>query len=134
MPSVLFVCVANSFRSQMAEAFARSLAGAGWEVASAGSHPSGQVHPLAVELLAEAGLSLAGHRSKSVAEMAGRPWDYVVTMGCGDNCPIVPARQRLDWDLPDPSGLSPDGARLVRDRIRDLVRQLIDSHPTVPLP
>ena len=125
MPSILFVCVANSFRSQMAEAFARAIGGAAWEVASAGSHPGGRVHPLAVQMMAERGLDLASHRSKGLDEMAGRRWDYVVTMGCGDACPVVAARQRFDWEMPDPVGLSLEEVRRLRDQMEGLVRQLV---------
>lgn len=127
MPSVLFVCVANSCRSQMAEAFARSLAGGGWEIASAGSNPSGLVHPVAMHLMEEVGLTLQGHRSKGVGDLPARTWDYVVTMGCGDACPTVAARQRLDWRIPDPIGLPLDAARYVRDLIADQVRVLLSS-------
>ena len=126
-PSILFVCVANSCRSQMAEAIARSLAGGRWEVWSAGSQPSGRVHPVAEQLMAEAGLLLQGHRSKGLDEVPGRPWDYVVTMGCGDRCPTVSARQRIAWDIPDPVGLPVEDARRIRDQITGLIQQLIHS-------
>ena len=91
--SILFVCVANSCRSQMAEAIAKSLAGDQWEVQSAGSHPSGRVHPVAIAAMKELGLDLSGHRSKGLEELPAREWDYVVTMGCGDACPAVRARR-----------------------------------------
>ena len=133
MPSALFVCVANSFRSQMAEAVARSLGGQRWEVASAGSHPSGHVHPLAVQLMNEIGLNLAGHRSKGLEDLPAKRWDYVVTMGCGDSCPAVAAEHRLDWDLPDPAGLSLEHSRAVRDRIIELVRDLM-ARAAPPIP
>lgn len=129
MPSILFVCVANSFRSQMAEAAAKALGGSGWEVWSAGSHPSGRVHPLAMELMREAGYDLSAHRSKGLDDVPAREWDYVVTMGCGDACPAVRARQRLDWNLPDPAALVPREARAVRDRIIELVRGMIVAAP-----
>ena len=126
MPSVLFVCVANSCRSQMAEAVARSLGGGEWEVWSAGSHPSGQVHPLASRLMAELGLDLSGQRSKGLEDVPKRPWDYVVTMGCGDACPTVSARHRIEWEVPDPVGLPLDEARRIRDQIGEGVRDLMD--------
>ena len=129
MPSVLFVCVANSFRSQMAEAAAKALGGAAWEVWSAGSHPGGRVHPLAMELMREAGYDLSAHRSKGLDEVPAREWDYVVTMGCGDACPTVRARQRLDWNLPDPAALPPREARAARDRIIELVRGVVSPTP-----
>ena len=125
MPSVLFVCVANSCRSQMAEAIAKSIAGDRWEVWSAGSHPSGRLHPVAVSLMRELGLELSTHRSKGLEEVPQRRWDYVVTMGCGDNCPTVQARQRLAWEIPDPVARPPEEARRIRDRIATLVRELV---------
>ena len=124
-PSVLFVCVANSCRSQMAEAAAKSLGGGRWDVWSAGSHPSGRIQPVATQLMAELGLDLAAHRSKGLADVPSRRWDYVVTMGCGDACPAVQAAHRIDWDIPDPVGLPTDEARQIRDRIVALVRDLI---------
>jgi arsenate reductase len=127
MPSVLFVCVANSCRSQMAEALARSLAGPGWEIWSAGSHPSGQVHPVAVEAMREMGLDLSGHRSKGLEEVPQRTWDYVVTMGCGDACPHVRATRRLDWEIPDPVGRPLEDVRRVREQLGGLVRQLVQE-------
>ena len=127
-PSVLFVCVANSCRSQMAEAIAKSLVGDRWEIWSAGSAPGGRVHPVAVQMMDELGLDLSSHYSKGVDEVPARQWDYVVTMGCGDSCPTVPARQRLDWEIPDPTGMLSDEARGVRAKLRSLVEGLIKSH------
>ena len=126
MPSVLFVCVANSFRSQMAEALARAQGGRQWEIWSAGSHPSGQVHPLAAQVMAEIGLDLRRHRSKGLVEVPQRQWDYLVTMGCGDHCPAVSARHRLDWAIPDPSGAPVEEARRLRDQIKGLVTELLE--------
>ena len=126
-PSALFVCVANSCRSQMAEAVAKSLSGGRWDLWSAGSHPSGRVHPVAMQLMAELGLDLAAHRSKGLADVPSRQWDYVVTMGCGDACPMVQARHRLDWDIPDPVGLRIEEARQIRDRIVALIRDLLSK-------
>jgi len=121
---VLFVCVENSGRSQMAEAFARSL---GAEASSAGSKPSGEINPRTIQVMAEKGISLAGQRSKSLDEIPQVEWDYVVTMGCGDACPWVPARHREDWDLPDPKTLDDAGFRAVRDEIETRVRKLVMS-------
>ena len=129
MPSILFVCVANSFRSQIAEAAARALGGGRWEVWSAGSRPGGGVHPLAARLMAELGYDLSAQRSKGLTDLPAKQWDYVVTMGCGDACPAVPARQRLDWNLPDPTALPLEEARRVRDHIIDLVRSLLERSP-----
>ena len=127
-PSALFVCVANSFRSQMAEAVARSLTNGEWEVWSAGSAPSGHVHPVARQLMAELGLDLATHRSKGLGEIPARRWDYVVTMGCGDVCPSANAVRRIDWQIPDPVGLHLEDARRIRDHVVGLVRELITQH------
>jgi len=118
----LFVCVENSGRSQMAEGFARAL---GIEAASAGSKPSGQINPRTIAVMAEKGISLAGQRSKGLQEIPQGEWDYVVTMGCGDACPWVPARHREDWDLPDPKDLDDAGFRAVRDDIEARVRRLL---------
>jgi len=128
MPSVLFVCVANSCRSQMAEAVAKSVGGGRWEIWSAGSHPSGQVHPVAVQLMAELGLDLSGQRSKGLEDLPQRPWDYVVTMGCGDACPTVSTRQRIEWEVPDPVGLPLAEARKIRDQIVEAVQGLMGKH------
>lgn len=123
-PRLLFVCVENSCRSQMAEGFARAL---GADAHSAGSRPSGQVNPRAVALMKEKGIDLGVHASKSLTEIPQGTWDGVVTMGCGDACPHVPAKDRLDWDLPDPKHLSDDEFRAVRDRIEALVSDLVKS-------
>ncbi len=122
---VLFVCVENSNRSQMAQAFAAMLGGDRVEALSAGSKPSGKVNPKAVAAMAELGYDLTTHASKNVSDYTGAEIDAAVTMGCGDACPQLPARQRLDWDLPDPKQLDDGGFRVVRDRIRALVHGLI---------
>ena len=129
LPSVVFVCVANSCRSQMAEAFARAFGQGRWDVWSAGSHPSGRVHPLAAQVMAERGLDLSRQQSKGLTDLPPKRWDYVVTMGCGDACPTLPARHRVGWDIPDPVGLPPEDARRIRDQIEGLVRQLLDAPP-----
>jgi len=121
------VCVANSCRSQMAEAFARALGGDRLDAWSAGSRPSGAVHPAAAASIARRGLSFAGHRSKGLDDLPAFRWDAVVTMGCGDACPHVPAARRLDWEIPDPVGLAPREFDAVRDRIEALVRELLAS-------
>jgi arsenate reductase (thioredoxin) len=130
VPHVLFVCVGNSCRSQMAEGFARAALGPGAAVHSAGSRPAGFVHPQAVAAMAEKGIDIGRQSSKSLAELpAGVGWDCVVTMGCGDACPQLPARRRLDWDLPDPVALDDAGFRAVRDRIERLVARLAAELP-----
>jgi len=124
MKRVLFVCVENSNRSQMAEAFARMLGGAGVQAESAGSRPSGVVNPKAIRFMAEVGYDLAAHRSKSLDDVEGG-FDAVVTMGCGDECPWVPAKRREDWALPDPKHMDDEGYRAVRDGIRARVERLL---------
>jgi len=121
---VLFVCVENSNRSQMAEAFARIHGGAGVEALSAGSKPSGVINPKAVRFMAELGYDLASHASKSLDQIDGE-FDAVVTMGCGDSCPWVPAKRREDWALPDPKHMDEAGYRAVRDEISARVQQLL---------
>jgi arsenate reductase len=123
---VLFVCIENANRSQMAEAFARIHGGGAVEACSAGSAPSGEINPRAVQFMAELGYDLAAHRSKSLAQIEGA-FDAVVTMGCGDSCPWVPARRREDWNLPDPKHLDDDRYRRVRDDISDRVAALLAS-------
>lgn len=124
MKRVLFVCIENSNRSQMAEAFARIHGGDGVEALSAGSAPSGAINPKAVRFMAELGYDLAAHESKSLDAIDGE-FDAVVTMGCGDRCPWVPAKRREDWALPDPKHLDDDGYRAVRDEISMRVKQLL---------
>lgn len=122
---VLFVCVENANRSQMAEAFARRLGGEAVEAHSAGSRPSGRINPKAIRLMAELGYDLAAHASTALDEVRG-DFDAVITMGCGDSCPWVPARIREDWALPDPRDLDDDGYRGVRQQIADRVKALLE--------
>ena len=124
MKRVLFVCVENSNRSQMAEAFARIHGRDAVEASSAGSRPSGQINPKAVRFMRELGYDLTTHASKSLDQVQGE-FDAVITMGCGDECPWVPARRREDWALPDPKHLDDDGYRAVRDEIGARVRALL---------
>ncbi len=121
----LFVCVENSCRSQMAEGFARHHGGDGVVAESAGSRPSGTVDPRAVAFMAERGIDIAGQRSTSVDDVGAAGFDAVVTMGCGDACPHVPAARRLDWDLPDPKALDDEDFRAVRDEIERRVLELL---------
>ncbi len=122
---LLFVCVENANRSQMAEAFARQLGGDGVDVWSAGSKPSGVVSVRAVEAMREKGLDLSTHRSKSLDELRDLEFDAVVTMGCGDACPDGRARVREDWSIPDPRDMQPEEFRGVRDLIEASVRALL---------
>ena len=124
MKRVLFVCVENSNRSQMAEAFARKIGGDDVEALSAGSKPSGRINPKAVRFMAELGIDLSTHASKSLDDIDSE-FDAVVTMGCGDSCPWVPAKRREDWALPDPKHMDDDGYRAVRDEIGARVRALL---------
>jgi protein-tyrosine-phosphatase len=123
---VLFVCVENSNRSQMAEAFARRIGGDAVEALSAGSAPSGTINQKAIRYMGELGIDLASHRSKSLDDIDGE-FDAVVTMGCGDRCPWVPAKRREDWALADPRNMDEAGYRAVRDDIAARVRALLDS-------
>ncbi|MCI0628336.1 MAG: arsenate reductase ArsC [Acidobacteria bacterium] len=122
---VLFVCVENSNRSQMAEAFAR-IHGKGFvEAHSAGSRPSGRVNLKAIEAMRELGYDLSQHHSKGLSEIPDIEYDYAITMGCGDECPLVRARQRQDWNIPDPKEMPRNEFRSVRDLIEQKVRQLL---------
>lgn len=122
---LLFVCVENACRSQMAEAFARCHGSPGIEVSSAGSDPADRVNPRTETAMAERGIPLSGAGPTPVDALPEGRWDAVVTMGCGDRCPQLPAERREDWDLPDPAGLSDDGFRAVRDEIEERVRRLL---------
>ena len=126
MKRVLFVCVENSNRSQMAEAFASINSGKDVEAFSAGSQPSGVINPKAIEAMRELGYDLSAHRSKSVVDLPDIEFDFVATMGCGDACPFVRAKSREDWDIPDPKALPPEEFRAVRDLIRSKVKTLLD--------
>ena len=124
-PRLLFVCIENSNRSQMAEGFARALGQGRVTAYSAGSRPSGRIHPRAIAFMRERGIDLTAQRSKGLDELPRVRWDWIVTMGCGDACPTLPAEHRLDWELPDPKHLDDDGFRAVRDRIGSLVGALV---------
>jgi arsenate reductase (thioredoxin) len=124
---VIFVCVENSNRSQMAEAFARMHGGPEVEAFSSGSRPSGRVNPKAVEAMQEVGYDLTTHASKGLEAFNGQPFDAAVTMGCGDECPLVLAKKRLDWQIPDPKELPPERFREVRDLIEAKVKELLAS-------
>jgi protein-tyrosine-phosphatase len=125
MKTVLFVCVENSNRSQMAEAFARMHGDGRVEAASAGSKPSGRVNPKAVAAMKELGYDLTAHASKGLDDFNGRNIDVAVTMGCGDECPLVKAGQRVDWKIPDPRDMTPEEFRDVRDLIERKVKDLL---------
>jgi arsenate reductase (thioredoxin) len=125
LASVLFVCVHNAGRSQMAAGFLTRLAGDRIEVRSAGSLPAGQVNPAAVEAMREAGIDIADQKPKVLTTEAVQASDYVITMGCGDACPVFPGKKYLDWALEDPAGQGVAAVRPIRDEIRNRVESLI---------
>ena len=125
MKRVLFVCVENSNRSQMAEGFAHAHGGARVDARSAGSKPSGQINPRAIAFMAERGIDLRPQHSKSLQDIGDDPFDAVVTMGCGDACPWIPAARREDWVLPDPKHASDEEFRRIRDDIEQRVIALL---------
>jgi len=128
VPEVLFVCVHNAGRSQMAAALLEHHAGGRVRVGSAGTTPSDEIHPNVVEAMAERGLDVSTARPKGLREGDVREVDVVITMGCGDACPVVPGTRYLDWDLPDPTGKPIAEVRPIRDdierRVLDLLREL----------
>ena len=124
-PSVLFVCVHNAGRSQMAAAFLTHLSQGQVEVRSAGSEPAEQVNPAAVQAMAEVGIDIAAEKPKILTDSAVRESDVVITMGCGDTCPFYPGKRYEDWVLEDPAGKGVDSVRPIRDEIRSRVETLI---------
>ncbi|MFJ3538994.1 arsenate reductase ArsC [Streptomyces sp. NPDC090109] len=125
LASVLFVCVHNAGRSQMAAGFLRHLAGDRVEVRSAGSLPGDQVNPAAVAAMAEIGIDISDQRPKVLTPEAVRASDYVITMGCGDACPYFPGKTYLDWRLDDPAGQGVEAVRPIRDEIKGLIENLV---------
>ena len=125
LASVLFVCVHNAGRSQMAAGFLAHLAGDRVEVRSAGSLPADQVNPAAVEAMKEVGIDISGQAPKVLTTEAVQASDYVITMGCGDTCPIFPGRKYLDWALEDPAGKGVESVRPIRDEIKTRIEALI---------
>ena len=124
-PSVLFVCVHNAGRSQMAAGFLRHLAGDAVEVRSAGSEPADQVNPVAVRAMTEVGIDITGEAPKILTPEASEASSVVITMGCGDVCPYFPGQTHLDWVLDDPAGQGIDAVRPIRDDIRNRVEALL---------
>ena len=129
---VLFVCVENSNRSQMAQAFAAMYGGDRVESLSAGSRPSGRVNPKAVAAMAELGYDLTAHTSKAVEQFNGQEIDAAVTMGCGDACPLVSAKRRIDWQIPDPREMTPEEFREISDLIGAKVKELLKELGVAP--
>lgn len=125
--TLLFVCIENSNRSQMSQAFARILGGDKVEAYSAGSKPSGVVNPKAIASMKEIGYDLSTHDSKSLNDIPDIEYDAVITMGCGDACPWVRAKRRLDWAIPDPKHMEPEEFGKVRDFIRSQVEALLST-------
>ncbi|GAA0545432.1 arsenate reductase ArsC [Actinomadura livida] len=123
-PSVLFVCVHNAGRSQMAAAYLTHLAGDRVEVRSAGSAPADQVNPAVVQAMAEEGIDISAETPKVLTADAVQASDVVITMGCGDTCPVFPGKRYLDWELDDPAGQGVDAVRPIRDEIRTRIEQL----------
>jgi arsenate reductase (thioredoxin) len=124
-PAVLFVCVHNAGRSQMAAGYLQHLAGEGVEVLSAGSQPADQINPVAVAAMAEEGIDIAAETPKRLTESAVREADVVITMGCGDECPYFPGKRYEDWVLDDPAGQGIEAVRPIRDEIRRRVESLM---------
>ena len=125
---LLFVCVENANRSQMSQAFAKIYGGDGVEAYSAGSRPSGVVNPKAIAAMKAIGYDLTTHDSKSLEEVKQYvPFDAVVTMGCGDACPWMPAKEFIDWQIPDPKHMDPEAFNQVRDFIADKVKDLVEE-------
>ncbi|HMX36049.1 MAG TPA: arsenate reductase ArsC [Ferruginibacter sp.] len=128
MKKLLFVCIENSNRSQMSQAFATIFGGKDVQAFSAGSRPSGIVNPKAIAAMRELGYDLSRHDSKSLDEVKQfAPFDAVVTMGCGDACPWMPAKQFIDWQIPDPKNMEPVQFNEVRDLIAGKVKQLLSD-------
>ncbi|MGO4255249.1 arsenate reductase ArsC [Marmoricola sp. RAF53] len=126
-PTVLFVCVHNAGRSQMAAGFLRHLAGDRIEVLSAGSQPADQINPVAVAAMAELGIDIAAEQPKVLTTEAVQESDVVITMGCGDECPFFPGKRYEDWKLDDPAGQGIESVRPIRDEIRRRIEALIAS-------
>lgn len=132
-PSVLYVCVHNAGRSQMAAAYTHHLSGGAVEVRSAGSAPADQVNPSAVEAMAEEGIDITAESPKVLTTEAVQASDVVVTMGCGDTCPIFPGKRYEDWELEDPAGKGVESVRPIRDEIKQRVLVLLEELGVEPV-
>ena len=124
-PKVLFVCIENSCRSQMAEGFAKFYGRDKIEVLSAGSNPSGKVDQTAIEVMKERGIDISNQKSKGFNDLPSKSFDYVITMGCGDVCPFVPAKTRIEWGIEDPKGKPKEKFREARDKIEEKIKELL---------
>jgi protein-tyrosine-phosphatase len=125
--NILFVCIENSNRSQMAQAFATMYGKGAVTAYSAGSRPSGKINPKAIAAMKELGYDLTTHDSKSLDDLPDVLFDYAITMGCGDACPLVRAQHRQDWNIPDPRDMNETQFRAVRDMIAEKVRDIFDA-------
>jgi protein-tyrosine-phosphatase len=132
-PSVLYVCIHNAGRSQMAAAYTRHLSGGAVEVRSAGSEPADQVNPSAVAAMAEEGIDITAERPKILTTQAVQVSDVVITMGCGDTCPIFSGKRYEDWILEDPAGKGVESVRPIRDQIKTLVLELLAELDVAPV-
>ncbi len=124
-PRILFVCIENSCRSQMAEGFAKFYGRDKIEVFSAGSNPSGKVNELAIEVMKEKGIDISEQKSKGFKDLPYTNFDYMVTMGCGDVCPFVPAKQRIEWEIEDPKEKPKEKFKEVRDKIEKKIKEFL---------
>jgi arsenate reductase len=133
-PTILFVCVHNAGRSQMAAGYAQALGGDRVEVLSAGSEPKDQINPIAIQAMAEDGIDIAGNQPKVLTTEAVQDSDAVITMGCGDACPVFPGKRYEDWELTDPAGKGIEDVRPIRDdvkaRVQALLADLLPVEPT----
>ena len=127
MPGILFLCIHNAGRSQMAAGFARELGGDKVSIFSGGSEPADRVNPMAIEAMAELGIDISGHTPQKFTDELLNRVDVVVTMGCGDTCPYIPGKRYLDWPLDDPRGQNLEAVRAIRDRIREHVVELLNE-------
>jgi arsenate reductase len=124
-PKILFVCIENSSRSQMAEGFAKFYGEDEVEVFSAGSNPSGKINELAIEVMKEKGIDISRQNSKGFNDLPYKEFDYVITMGCGDVCPFVPAKKRIEWEIEDPKGKPKEKFKEIRDEIEKKVKEFL---------
>ncbi|MGB3413998.1 MAG: arsenate reductase ArsC [Microbacteriaceae bacterium] len=134
LPTVLFVCVHNAGRSQMAAGFLRAIAGEQVEVLSAGSEPAEQINPVAIAAMAELGIDIASQQPKILSTDTVQASDVVITMGCGDVCPIFPGKRYEDWELKDPAGEGIESVREIRDDIRSRIEALVNELGIEPYP
>ena len=124
---ILFACVGNCCRSQMAEGFGKKIAGGNFDIYSAVSHPAGFVHPDVIAVMKEVGIDISSHYSKGFQDLPADKFDYVVTMGCGEDCPVVAARERIDWKIEDPIGKGKEAFCRVRDTVKSKVEEFLSS-------